>query len=135
MVRHLREGKAVTGLLYGQGEFVTKHHATLLSRAAPTAKMNADYKVQLEVDRRRGRVPALLTEYRGFATIESHTVIYDRGGAPLYGISIARTVKGDRAMARVDKEFASVLTDSERSPIGVTGHIAPDDRGLLHWEF
>ncbi len=36
MVRKLRDG-AKLGLLYGQGGFVTKHHALVLSRQAPTS--------------------------------------------------------------------------------------------------
>jgi hypothetical protein len=135
MVRQLRAGSAAAGLLYGQGEFVTKHHATLLSRTIPKVALNADYKVQLEVDRRRGAVPVLLTEYRGAASIESHTVIYDRDGAPLHGIVIARTANGQRVMARADKTIAAVLIDSEHTPIGMAGHIATGDDALLRWEF
>ena len=32
MTRHLRSGAASAGLLYGQGEYVTKHHALVLGR-------------------------------------------------------------------------------------------------------
>jgi acetyl-CoA C-acetyltransferase len=138
MVRHLREGRDATGLLYGQGEFVTKHHALLVSRTAPTIALHADCKVQAEVDRRRGSVPALLTEYRGPATIETHTVIYDRDGAPLHGIVIARTTNSERIMARVlaaDTSALSALTDPARSPIGLTGHAELYGDGLLVWKF
>ena len=37
MVRELRDGGKL-GLLYGQGEFVTKHHALVLSRQAPPTR-------------------------------------------------------------------------------------------------
>ena len=40
MVRKLRDG-AKLGLLYGQGGFVTKHHALVLSRQAPQAAAGA----------------------------------------------------------------------------------------------
>src|SRR5579862_2302219 len=50
MVRKLRNG-AKLGLLYGQGGFVTKHHALVLSRQAPQAPLAQDTSVQAEADR------------------------------------------------------------------------------------
>lgn len=135
MVRHLREGKATSGLLYGQGEFVTKHHAMVVSRDPPKAALDVRYNLQEEVDRRRGAVPSLLTEYKGKATIETHTAIYDREATALHGIVIARTASGDRIMARASNaDSISVLTDARRSPIGLTGNVSLQD-GLLHWDF
>lgn len=137
MVRYLREGRADSGLLYGQGEFVTKHHALFVSRTPPRVPINKDYTVQAEVDRRRGVVPLLLTEYRGPATIETHTVIFDRDGAPMHGIVIATAPGGARLMARVlatDVNTINVLTDPQRSPIGLGGQVSSNDDGLLRWE-
>ena len=53
MVRKLRGG-ATLGLLYGQGGFVTKHHALVLSRQAPQGPLAQETSVQSEADRRRG---------------------------------------------------------------------------------
>src|SRR6195952_1853579 len=53
MVRKLRHG-AKHGLLYGQGGFVTKHHALVLSREGPHRPLAQDISVQAEADRRRG---------------------------------------------------------------------------------
>jgi acetyl-CoA C-acetyltransferase len=138
MVRHLREGRAESGLLYGQGEFVTKHHSLFVSRSAPKAAMNASYSVQSEVDRRRGPVPILLTEYQGPAKIETHTVIYDRDGSPLHGIVIARAKSNERIMARVpatDTAAIATLIDGAQSPIERSGHVTLSEGGLLRWEF
>jgi hypothetical protein len=136
MVRHLRAGHASLGLLYGQGEFVTKHHALLVSRNPPVAALNTNYNLQAEVDRRRGVVPALVNEYDGQAVVETHTVIYDREGAGLHGIVIARTTDGDRIMARaVHTDSIKMLTDATRSPIGLTGGVSPSNDGILHWDF
>ncbi len=136
MVRELREGHATTGLLYGQGEFVTKHHAIVLSRERPRSPMKSHYVVQSEVDRRRGEAPVLLTDYTGQATIETHTVIYDRDGAPQNGVVIARTMEGARLMARVsatDCEGIELLIDPKHSPIGLVGTVSSDEAGVLHW--
>src|SRR6202008_5039066 len=52
MVRSLRK-KGKLGLLYGQGGFVTKHHALVLSREAPREVMAQETSVQAEADRNR----------------------------------------------------------------------------------
>src|ERR1700742_4268390 len=64
MVRTLREG-ATLGLLYGQGGFVTKHHALVLSRQAPEATLAQHTSVQAEADRNTGAVPDFVTEAGG----------------------------------------------------------------------
>src|ERR1700694_5294168 len=77
MVRKLRSG-ARLGLLYGQGGFVTKHHALVLSRQAPLTPLTQEASVQNEPDRHRGQVPDFVTEAGGKATVESFTAIYGR---------------------------------------------------------
>src|SRR5580692_4171691 len=74
MVRRLRDG-AQLGLLYGQGGFVTKHHALVLSRHAPQTALAQETSVQREADRHRGAVPVFATEATGTARIESFTAI------------------------------------------------------------
>ncbi len=49
MVRALRDGKAL-GLLYGQGEFVTKHHALILAREPQGDSVLHDLAAQLAAD-------------------------------------------------------------------------------------
>src|SRR5271163_140097 len=70
MVRKLRDGSKL-GLLYGQGGFVTKHHALVLSRQAPQAALAQDTSVQAEADRNRGAVPDFVTEAGGKGKVES----------------------------------------------------------------
>jgi hypothetical protein len=135
MVRHLRNGRATTGLLYGQGEFITKHHGVAVSRTPPRLQLDADYTVQAQVDARRGVVPPLVTDYSGVATLETHTVFYDRDGAPAKGVVIARTRDGARLMARVDasdSDSIGLLTNDERSPIGASGDVIKEGE-TLRW--
>src|SRR5438309_6257402 len=73
MVRKLRSG-AKLGLLYGQGGFVTKHHALVLSRQAPRRALAQDTGVQAEADRNRRKVPDFVTEASGRGAVESFTV-------------------------------------------------------------
>src|SRR6266567_1323 len=79
MVRSLRNG-AKLGLLYGQGGFVTKHHALVLSRRPPKQALKQDTSVQAEADRHRRMVPEFVTEANGKGKVESFTVIYGRNG-------------------------------------------------------
>src|SRR5580693_2568645 len=90
MVRKLRGG-AKLGLLYGQGGFVTKHHALVLSREAPREKLAQDTSVQTEADRNRRAVPDFVTEASGQGMVESFTVIYGRAGEIEHGVVILRT--------------------------------------------
>ena len=100
MVRQLRDG-ARLGLLYGQGGFVTKHHALVVSRQPPPASLAQDTSVQAEADRNRGVVPEFVTEARGKGTVESFTVIYGRGGEIEHGVVMLRTGDRCRTLARV----------------------------------
>lgn len=137
LVRALRADRDKLALLYGQGEFVTKHHALLLASRPPVPGMLRDhYSVQSEADARRGRVPAVVGLHTGAATLETFTVVYERDGSPKHGVVLARTASGSRLMARVDpQERASIaaLLDPDTSPVGSVGQVAPGDDGLLRW--
>jgi acetyl-CoA acetyltransferase len=137
MVRRLRADGG-TGLLYGQGEFVTKHHALTVSRTPDEAgSVLQPASVQAEADSKRGKVPEFSTTAEGTAKLETFTVIYDRDGAPSHGAVIARLASGPRVLARVPgSEEAAIgrLTDMTASPIGSAGCIAAAADELV-WEF
>ena len=126
------------GLLYGQGEYVTKHHALVVARRPPDVPLSETYSVQQRADATRGPVPALLEDYAGTATVETHTIVYDRDGQPEFGTVLARIPEGSRLMARVPKEDAAslrVLADPNRSPVGASGRVEPHSDGLLRFGF
>lgn len=136
MVRRLRAAPGATGLLYGQGEFVTKHHALVLSSAPGRAFDEGEMSVQDEADRRRGAVPAIVAEASETATVETFTILYDRTGAVLRGVAVLRLPDGARTLARVradDGASLAALTDLERSPVGLAGSLRKADDGLLEW--
>ncbi|AEG51511.1 acetyl-CoA acetyltransferase [Sphingobium chlorophenolicum L-1] len=135
MVRRLREGRG-SGLLYGQGDFVTKHHALVLSAAPGAEPLSSDYRVDGKADALRGPVPIVVDHHDGDATVESFTVIYGRENAIDRAIAILRTPEGYRTMARVPADDAVTierLTDPARSPIGERGIVTTADDGLLEW--
>jgi hypothetical protein len=104
MVREVRAG-AKLGLIYGQGEFVTKHHALIVSRE-PQARDNSpdaliDMKAQAAADPMLGP-PVLIDETpEGEGTLETFTAVFDPTGRPDYGAVVARLASGARTLARL----------------------------------
>jgi acetyl-CoA acetyltransferase len=137
LVRGVRARPEGLALLYGQGGYVTKHHAIVLAPHAPQRDLlDDDYSVQHAADARRGAVPPLVLDHVGPATLETHTVIYERDGAPRHGVVIARTPDGGRLLARVDpsdRTTIGLLTDLDRTPIGRDGVVTRGNDGVPHW--
>jgi acetyl-CoA C-acetyltransferase len=136
MTLRLRDGG--TGLLYGQGEFVTKHHGLVLAdRPAPeSARPIGEISVQRAADARRGPVPTFVEDATGKAVLETSTVLYDREGSPTHGVAIVRTADGARALARVpatDLDTLAALTAPDAFAIGRTGTLGAGDDGVLDW--
>jgi acetyl-CoA C-acetyltransferase len=117
------------GLLLGNGDLVTKHHAMILTDHAPAAEtFPVRYDVQADADHRRGTTPKVILAYDGPATLETYTIRYLRSGEPEYGIAVCRTPAGERFVARVpanDSPTITALTGGNgpdwQEPIGLTG--------------
>jgi acetyl-CoA C-acetyltransferase len=135
MVRAVREG-ASAGLLYGQGEFVTKHHALILAREPQDDGVLADARAQEKADARRGPAPPTDETPDGPATIETFTILHDAQGQPIQAVVIARMGSGARTLARIPAAHAddlALLTSQDRYPIGVRGHVRLGPDGLPEW--
>jgi acetyl-CoA C-acetyltransferase len=135
MVRKLRGG-ARLGLLYGQGGFVTKHHALVLSRQAPREALAQDSSVQAEADRNKRAAPGFVTEAKGKGAVESFTVLYGRNGDIEHGVVMLRTQDNARALARVparDEATLKHLLNMDRTPVGSSGDIVAADDGVMEW--
>jgi acetyl-CoA C-acetyltransferase len=137
MVRRLREAAGV-GLLYGQGEFVTKHHGLVLASKPPPRPLQSwSASVQAEADKRRGAVPPFLLEATGPASLETFTVIFDRDGAVNHGVVILKTAAGARTLARVpaaDSDTLGLLTDLDQTPLGIDGALTANADGISNWQ-
>nr|WP_310525478.1 acetyl-CoA acetyltransferase [Polymorphobacter sp.] len=137
MVRSLRERPAARALLYGQGGYVTKHHALVVgSEAAEPASLMMGKDVQDVAEAARGEVPAFDGAYAGPATIETFSVVYDREGAASHGSVIGRTPDGARVFGKIDVGDAGVmagLLSGERSPVGDAGVVSVGEDGLQRW--
>jgi acetyl-CoA C-acetyltransferase len=135
MVRKLRNG-AKLGLLYGQGGFVTKHHALVLSRQLAQEAIAQDACVQAGADRNKRAVPDFVTEASGKGAVESFTVLYGRGGEVEHGVVMLRTAEAARTLARVPSRDGATLghlLNMDRTPVGSSGDIVTADDGVLEW--
>ena len=136
MVERLRNDTDASGLLYGQGEYVTKHHALVLSASPPSRPLARDYR-RLDVEAAlQQQVSALLDRYQGRAVIETYTVLFDRQAAIRHGAVIARTSAGARLLARVpatDSATINPLLDNAVEPVGMTGTVSIAADGICEW--
>ena len=137
MVRSMRAAPAARALLYGQGGYVTKHHALVVgSEPAEPASLMLPKDVQDAAEAARAPVPALALDYAGPATIETFSIVYDRDGAPSHGSIIGRTPAHARVFARIavaDNGLLDRLRDPDRSPVGTPGRVTVADDGFQAW--
>ena len=135
MVRRLRGGDKL-GLLYGQGGFVTKHHALVVSKTPPQDALAQETSVQGEADRNKRAVPEFVTEASGKGKVESFTVLYGRGGDAEHGVVMLRTADDRRTLARIpasDHATLGRLLDMNRTPVGSLGEITMAADGVPEW--
>lgn len=135
MVRRLRGGAGL-GLLYGQGGFVTKHHALVVSKTPPREALAQETSVQAEADRNKRAVPEFVTEAGGKGKVESFTVLYGRGGDVEHGVVMLRTDDDRRTLARIpatDGATLAHLLKMDRTPVGSIGEIAMAADGVPEW--
>lgn len=140
MVRALRTAGRGTGLLYGQGEHVTKHQCLLLGLQPPPASFRLQDEAACNdaAASARGGPPVLLDDYRGPGRIETYTVMFDRAGEPERGVVVVRTEGGERLLLGVPRDHADVLAQLMRTdgePVGRGGYVARDAGGVLRWSF
>ncbi len=138
MTRVLRAGSANSGLLYGNGGYVTKHFAAVLLRDPP-ASLPVSLDLNDTVAARRASLPALrlLDDYEGSATVETYLVKFDSSGDPQLASIVARTPDGARTVALLhphDYRGQALLINGAREPIGLPGQIAKVD-GQMQWTF
>ncbi len=137
MVRSLRDRPAAQALLYGQGGYVTKHHALVIGcDTADPAGLMLPKDVQDAAEAERAPVPALDLAYAGPATIETFSIVYDRDGAPAYGSIIGRTPAGARVFGKIDMAdggLVETLVSLDASPVGLAGRVTVSDDGLQAW--
>ncbi|WP_128924528.1 acetyl-CoA acetyltransferase [Bradyrhizobium guangxiense] len=136
MVRRVRRG-ARLGLLYGQGGFVTKHHALVVAKAQLRAALAQETSVQGEADRNKRAVPEFVNEASGKGKVESFTVLYGRGGDVEHGVVMLRTADDRRTLARIpasDSATLAHLLNMDHTPVGSLGEIKMATDSVPEWK-
>lgn len=138
MVRSLRERPADQALLYGQGGYVTKHHALVIGcRPAEPAWLMLNKDVQDVAEEARGDVPPFDGAFTGTARIETFSIVFDRDGQPSHGSVVGRTEAGARVFGKIDvadRAALATLLSLEASPVGLPGRVSVADDGLQRWQ-
>ncbi|MGI6870597.1 acetyl-CoA acetyltransferase [Amycolatopsis sp. 3B14] len=109
-----------TGLVYANGEYVTRHSVVVLSgRARPEGFVSAAATGEPET-------VTVVDDYTGEAVVETFTVEYDREANPARGYVVASLPGGRRTGVRVSKKDTYTLGELVREdtePIGRRGRI------------
>jgi acetyl-CoA C-acetyltransferase len=125
MVRKLRQGDAKLGLLYGNGGYLTKHAAAVLSTRPPQHQPR-QLQLQDRIDSESAVSPQLLATYSGAAIVETFVVRHDLGGDVSGATVVARTPEGHRTLAQVNRDDVDTLlalVNGVKEPIGLPGRI------------
>jgi acetyl-CoA C-acetyltransferase len=130
VAERLRDGERL-GLVYGNGEFVTKHHVLLLG-SEPHASGYVGRST--DIGWTAPEPPPLVETAEGAATVETYTVEFDRDGAPALGFVIGRQADGARFLANaVDPATCAALVSPELEPVGMAGTVrtTPEGRNVF----
>jgi acetyl-CoA C-acetyltransferase len=113
------------GLLYGQGEFMTKHHGMIIANHPPATSILA-WSDQAYEPTQHDDAPLFSAVFaEGMATLEAFTILYHED----HSISHAAVVihqDHKRGLAKVppeDQHTLSTLMDLNHSPIGLSGNV------------
>ena len=127
----LREGGSV-GLVYGNGETVTKHHAILLARDVHVDGYVGAHQLSASP---AADPPPIVDLADGPATVETYTVEHSRDGVPVTGYVIGRTADGGRFAAHsYEPSTLARLVSTHVEPIGAKGAVHTADDGLNRFE-
>jgi acetyl-CoA C-acetyltransferase len=134
-VTRLRKKTGENALVTGNGWYLTKHSATILSRQPPSAGDDPSAAPATDATRTKWTAPPvqLQTKANGAATVETYTIGHGRDGKPERGIIIGRlTETNERFLANTEPD-ADLLAELEKSElIGTEGSVDYKDGRNLY---
>jgi acetyl-CoA C-acetyltransferase len=123
----IRDGRATSALLSGNGGYFTKHSFTALSAEPPAAGFRCD-RPQDEVD--AGPKRARPTATPSTAELETYTIVHDRDGQPTGAIATALDAAGGRHWATASRpDVIGALLGEDR--IGSKVHLDRTPEGRV----
>lgn len=124
----IRAGTVDTGLVHGNGYYLTKHSIGIYRATPPAAEPTPDDGLQDRILAACDPLPVDAT-LRGDATVVAYTVPFDRDGAPEAGVLV---VEGGqrRTVARADRALTAALLETDGVGLAVTLSDGPDGTNL-----
>jgi len=125
MANKLRGTTANSGLVTGNGWYLTKHAAAVLSSEPPAGQVKPSGLIAQLPSEALETAPREVNEQAGGgASVEAYTVKYGRDGAAHTGIVLGTTDSGDRFLANTpaDPDFLEDFVTAER--IGSRGQLS-----------
>lgn len=105
MVRVLREHPGNRGMVTGNGWYLTKHSAAILSSTPKAGELSVSHLINDLPSLAMATEPKKVdVDASGEAVIESYTVSYNREGDPVRGIVLGKTAKGSRFLANTPED-------------------------------
>ena len=124
MMEKVRAKRGSFGLLTANGWYVTKHSLGIYSTTPVKGEWKREdpktYQAELDAMAR----PVVDPKPEGEGTIETYTVMHDRGG-PKIGIIVGRLQNGSRFLAHTPNDPATLADLMERECLGRRGHVTP----------
>jgi acetyl-CoA C-acetyltransferase len=134
-VARLREKAGEHALVTGNGWYLTKHSATILSRRPHTADHGPNASPATDATRTNWNDPPvkLRTEASGAARVESYTIAHDREGVPTRGVIIGRLIDtNERFLANTPPDPDLLAGLEEIELIGTPGTVRHEDGRNLY---
>ncbi len=127
MMERLRANPGARGLVTGNGWYLTKHSACVLS-SAPPEREGASPGSLGSPGSDVGRAPEPPIEAAtGRGTVEAYTVLFDREGGPTRGIVLGRTEEGRRFLANTPDDRETLESFAAAEAVGRVGRLAIGD--------
>lgn len=122
MLEELRAGRGRNGMVTGNGWYLTKHSAALLSTNPPEGELASAGSAELPTELPSTPVE-IEREANGSGTVETYTVLYGRDNVPGRGIVIGRLEGGGRFLANTpdDRELLEAFVAVEA--VGRSGRV------------
>ncbi len=130
MMEKVRGKPGSFGLVTANGWYVTKHSLGIYSTTPVRGAWQREDPKTYQRDIDAMPHPEVEAKPGGEGTIETYTVMHDRGG-PKMGIVIGRLGNGKRFLAHTPNDPATLNDLMEREALGRRGTVAPSDKTNL----
>lgn len=132
MTKRLAGKSGQRGLVTGNGWYLTKHSAAVLSSAPKEDGYPEDGLIDNLPSNEMETAPRQVdADAGGQGTVEAYTVLYDREGRPTRGIVLGRTEAGTRFLANTPDETAFLESFVSEEWVGNTGRLNKRDERVV----